>query len=73
MEEQEIKTAPFQGYNGGCAGHITWEAHLKAYKEYAKQYGYSQSPERLAERGGFEASELDEFYPDWKKYIIKTT
>ena len=73
MEKQQIKTAPFQGYNGGCAGHITWEAHLKAWKEYADEYGgYDQPAETVAERGGFSAKELDKCFPDWKKYIIET-
>ena len=70
-EEQQIKTAPYMGYGGWGGGRITWEAHLKAYKEYAEQYGSPQSAETVAERGGFEASELDEFYPGWKKCIIK--
>ena len=59
------------GYGHWGGGRIIWEAHLKAYKEYANQYGYSQSAETIAERGGFGASELDEFYPDWKRYIVK--
>lgn len=69
-EQQQIKTAPFQGQNGGCAGHITWEAHLKAYEVYAEKY-YDQSAERVAERGGFGQEELDEYFPDWRRYIIK--
>jgi hypothetical protein len=72
MAEQQIKTAPYMGYRGYGGGRITWEAHLKAWEGYAERYGYSfQSAETLAERGGFGAEELDEFYPDWKKHIIK--
>lgn len=71
-EQSNISTVPVMGYSCICACHITREAHLKAWEGYAERYGYSfQSAETLAERGGFSAEELDEFYPDWKKHIIK--
>lgn len=69
-----IKTAPFQksdynAYYPSCK--ITWDAHLEAYKAYSHRYGTSQSAERIAERGGFGDNELDEFYPEWRNYIVE--
>ena len=72
--ENNTKTAPFQSDRRNIqypSHRITWEAHLAAYKEYAKQYGTSQSAERIAERGGFGDCELDGLFPDWKEFIIK--
>ncbi len=34
---------------------------------YASKYGDSQSLKRLAERGGFAISEMDEYFPEWKE------
>jgi hypothetical protein len=72
MEKQQRKTAPYMGYGiFGGGGLITWEAHLKAWEGYCEEYGPIQSAEIVADRGGFGASELDEFYPEWKNYIVK--
>jgi len=46
---------------------IPWSIAEKAYSVYASRFGTSQSLERLAERGGFGACEMDEYYPDWIK------
>lgn len=72
------KKAPFQISNFSLSWaernyrkkHIKWEAHVKAYEKYAEQYGRSQSAERIAERGGFGDCELDEFFPEWRNFII---
>ena len=45
---------------------IPWSIAELAYSVYASKYGNSQSLERLAERGGFAPSEMDEFLPDWR-------
>lgn len=45
---------------------IPWDVAELAYSKYAALYGRSQSLERLAERGGFGASEMDELCPDWR-------
>jgi len=45
---------------------IPWSVADLAYSIYAAQYGRSQSLERLAERGGFGAGEMDMFLPDWR-------
>ena len=69
----ECKTAPFQRlkpYPEYPSYRITWDAHLKAYEVYAQKYGYSQSAETIAERGGFADGELDMFYPNWKEFIV---
>lgn len=52
------RRAPVQGERGPRRGEkppgtVSWEEHLEAYAPYAARYGVSQSPERMAERGGF--------------------
>jgi hypothetical protein len=53
----------------GAAPHplqIPWSIAEMAYSVYASRYGRSQSLERLAERGGFGPSEMDDLLPDWR-------
>lgn len=45
---------------------IPWETADRAYSVYSARYGKEQSLERIAERGGFGARELDEFIPGWR-------
>lgn len=45
---------------------IPWGIAEKAFSEYARLYGTSQSLERLAQRGGFSWGEMDMFYPPWR-------
>lgn len=45
---------------------ISWDLAEQAYTVYSSQYGKSQSLERIAERGGFYPSEMDEFVPGWE-------
>lgn len=46
---------------------ISWPLAEKAYAAYCALPGCSgQSLERLAERGGFHASEMDELLPSWR-------
>ena len=52
---------------------ISWRVAEYAYSVYSRKYGRSQSLERLAERGGFHASELDEFLPDWREQDLRAT
>lgn len=56
------KRAPVQGESRHRyvvpAGSVTWSEYLLAYAAYARRFGLEQSPERLAERGGFALSEL---------------
>jgi hypothetical protein len=40
-------------------GTITWAEHLEVYEAYAKRFGRDQSPERMAERGGFGKDEAE--------------
>lgn len=55
------KTAPVQG-----GPRIPWSLHYEAWRAYCKKWGYGgQSAERLAQRGGFHADEMDEFVPGW--------
>lgn len=46
---------------------IPWSVAELAYSVYSGRYGSGQSLERLAERGGFHASEMDEYVPDWRE------
>lgn len=46
-----------------------WSIAEKAYANYVKRFGSSQSLERLAERGGFSWWEMDDQYPDWRKEV----
>jgi hypothetical protein len=46
---------------------IPWSVAEKAYSVYAARYGRGQSLERLAERGGFAPSEMDDFHPTWRE------
>jgi hypothetical protein len=48
---------------------IPWSVAEKAYAVYAAKYGTRQSLERLAERGGFGVSEMDEFVPEWRSLL----
>ena len=46
----------------------SWEAAGIAYSQYSARFGKDQSLERLAERGGFSANEMDEYYPGWREH-----
>lgn len=46
---------------------IPWSVAELAYSAYAGKYGRIQTLERLAERGGFYPSEMDELLPDWRE------
>lgn len=51
-----LERAPVQGSDSiryPRNGTITWAEHLEVWEAYAAKYGRSQSPERIAERGGF--------------------
>jgi hypothetical protein len=48
---------------------IPWSVAEKAYGEYSRQYGRSQTLERLAERGGFGWCEMDSLYPAWRDEV----
>lgn len=52
---------------------IPWSVADKAYSVYSARYGREQSLERLAERGGFGAGEMDEFYPAWRDECSEIT
>ena len=46
---------------------ISWSVAELAYSVYAARYGDAQSLERMAERGGFHAVEMDDLLPDWRE------
>lgn len=48
---------------------IPWSVADKAYSVYRARYGSSQSLERLAERGGFGANEMDHLHPGWREEV----
>ncbi len=51
---------------------IPWHIAELAYSVYVR-YGGEQSLNRLAERGGFGASEMDKYLPDWRERVAKYT
>jgi len=60
------KPFPIQGFSK-----IPWFLAETAYAVYSARYGRSQTLQRLGERGGFHTSEMDEFYPDWRKHLAE--
>jgi hypothetical protein len=67
-EEIEERRFPIQREYDRKAPHplsVSWKTAELAYSVYSSKYGTSQSLERLAERGGFGATEMDCFCPDW--------
>jgi hypothetical protein len=55
---KEVKAFPLR---------IPWDVAELAYSVYSSRYGTSQSLSRLAERGGFHVSEMDDMLPDWRE------
>ncbi|CAM3463382.1 hypothetical protein COSO111634_16555 [Corallococcus soli] len=53
----------------GLPRSIPWSLAERAYADYSRRYGTSQSLERLAERGGFGPTELDVHVPGWRKEV----
>jgi hypothetical protein len=51
---------------GPSPARIPWSTAEKAYGVYRARYGSGQSLERIAERGGFYAEELDDLFPGWR-------
>lgn len=45
---------------------IPWSVAEMAWGMYAQKYGTQQSVERMAQRGGFAWSEMDDLYPEWR-------
>lgn len=61
---------PYSSREQGKGPHpmsVPWRIAELAYSVYASRYGRSQSLERLAERGGFHAGEMDMLLPDWRE------
>jgi hypothetical protein len=52
---------------------IPWSVAEKAYGKYAGLYGRQQTLERLAERGGFSLTEMDDLYPAWRSEVDEIT
>lgn len=48
---------------------VPWALAERAYMAYAVRYGTDQSMERLAQRGGFSAREMDVFAPGWRNEV----
>lgn len=53
--------------DAGIPRTIPWSLAERAYIDYSRRYGTNQSLERLAERGGFGPTELDEHVPGWRE------
>ncbi len=52
---------------------IPWSIAELAYSRYSARYETYQSLQRLAERGGFHANEMDCFVPDWRDQCNEIT
>lgn len=52
---------------------IPWSVAELAYSEYSRRYGRGQTLQGLADRGGFDAAEMDEFCPDWRERSSEIT
>lgn len=50
---------------------VPWYIAELAYSVYVRHGGGDQSLEKLAERGGFGAAEMDQFLPDWRERVAK--
>ena len=66
---EEGKTFPV----AGSSMTIPWSVAEEAYLGYNPRGIYSQTLLRLAERGGFHVSELDEYVPDWREKASEIT
>ncbi|NNC17653.1 hypothetical protein HJC22_18200 [Corallococcus exiguus] len=53
----------------GLPSTIQWALAERAYADYSRRFGTSQSLELLAERGGFGVYEMDLFVPGWRKEV----
>lgn len=59
------RTAPVQG-----GPRIPWDVHVAAWEAYVVRWpGNGQSAERIAQRGGFSAAEMDGFVPGWRERV----
>lgn len=69
MTDTKAREFPIQSERGAKPHptSIPWWLADQAYSVYSARYGKAQSLERLAERGGFGPSEMDEFVPDWRE------
>lgn len=74
LSRRKISAAPFQGdytdRGRTPGGFISYAAHLRAYGVYSALYGTGQSADRMIERGGFSAGELNALYPEWRNHIV---
>lgn len=67
MPEQE-RMFPIQASRSGVhPTRIPWSVAELAYTRYVHSFGHGQTLERLAERGGFGAEEMDSLLPDWRQ------
>jgi hypothetical protein len=58
--------------SGPSPKQIPWSVAEKAYSVYQARYG-GQSLERVAERGGWYAKELDDLFPGWREESSEIT
>lgn len=69
MNWEKGKTFPVVG----TSMTIPWSVAEEAYLGYNPDGRYSQTLLRLAERGGFHVSELDDYVPDWREKTSEIT
>lgn len=59
--------------SGPSPAQIPWSVAERAYAGYVGRYGREQSLERVAERGGWYAEELDDLLPGWREEVSEIT
>ncbi len=57
-----------RGY--GAKLFVPWSIGVEAWDAYAREHGTEQSVEEIARRQGFGESEMDEFRPGWREFIV---
>lgn len=70
LAKSNINTFPILGTFTGKEDYIPELVARKAYDQYVRKYGSSQSFETIKRRGGFDPQEMDSLYPPWRKESI---
>jgi hypothetical protein len=62
---------PVMQSTGGPSLYVPWSIGFEAWERYARRFS-GQSAKRIAERGGFGVTEMDEYRPGWREHVITT-
>lgn len=76
LSDKQFPIMPDRSRDSTIAPHpmsVPWHIAELAYSVYVRHGGSDQPLEQLAERGGFGASEMDMFLPDWRERVARYT